>query len=137
MRPLATHAALLITAALILPGCLERRLTITSEPPGATATVNGVEIGRTPVSASFVYYGDYDVELQHQGSEPLRARATAPAPLYEYAPIDLLASALPFTLSTDVKWHYKLQPELSTAQPRPQLEQGLRERADALRDRLR
>ncbi len=128
---------LLIPAALLLPGCLERRLTITSEPPGATATVNGVEIGRTPVSASFVYYGDYDIELQHEGSEPLRARATARAPLYEYAPIDLFASALPFTLSSNIAWHYALEPERSRVLPRPQLEQGLRERAAALRDRLR
>jgi hypothetical protein len=127
---------LLITAALLLPGCLERRLTITSEPPGATATVNGVEIGRTPVSASFLYYGDYDIELQRQGSEPLRARATASAPLYEYPPIDLLASAIPATISSHIKWHYKLEPELSQTQPRPALEQALRERAAALRARL-
>jgi hypothetical protein len=131
------HASLLLTTALILPGCLERRLTLTSEPPGATATVNGVEIGRTPVSASFIYYGDYDIELQREGSEPLRARATASAPLYEYAPLDLVASAIPTTISSHVKWHYKLQPELSQTQPRPQLEQDLRERAAALRGRLR
>lgn len=131
------RCGLFIVCVLALPGCLERRMTITTEPPGATATVNGVEIGRTPVSASFVYYGRYDLELQREGCEPVRTSARASAPIYEYPPVDLVASALPTTISTEVKWHYKLEPELSVSQPRAELERGLKERAAAMRSRLR
>lgn len=112
-------------------------MTITSEPPGATAVVNGVEIGRTPVSASFVYYGKYDVELQREGYETLRTAARAVTPIYEYPPVDLLASAVPVDISNEVRWHYRLRPELSVSLPRAELERGLKERAAAMRARLR
>jgi hypothetical protein len=132
-----TRFGLLIACLLALPGCLERRMTITSEPPGATAVVNGVEIGRTPVSASFVYYGKYDVELQREGYETLRTAARAVTPIYEYPPVDLLASAVPVDISNEVRWHYRLRPELSVSLPRAELERGLKERAAAMRARLR
>ncbi len=47
-------AALLMLAALgLLSGCVERRYTIRSDPPGATVIVNGEEIGPAPASKSF------------------------------------------------------------------------------------
>jgi hypothetical protein len=39
---------LLVGGMLLLAGCVERRLTITSEPSGALVTVNSKEVGRTP-----------------------------------------------------------------------------------------
>jgi len=119
-----------------LSGCLERRMTITSEPPGASVTVNNVDVGRTPVTASFVYFGKYDVQLEHEGSEPLRVKAKASAPVYEYPPIDLVASMLPLTISTDVAWHFKLEPEQSRVQSREALEKGLLDRAGTLRKQI-
>ena len=38
-------------------GCVERRLTIRSNPPGALVYVDDYTIGVTPVSTSFIYYG--------------------------------------------------------------------------------
>ncbi len=38
------------TLALILTGCVERRYTIRSDPPGALVVVNGEEIGRAGVA---------------------------------------------------------------------------------------
>ena len=62
VRPLAGAAgALLIGLATglgSLSGCVERRYTIRTDPPGALVIVNGEEIGPTPVSRSFIYYGD-------------------------------------------------------------------------------
>ena len=37
-----------------LSGCVERRYTIRTEPPGATVIVNGEEIGPSPTSKSFI-----------------------------------------------------------------------------------
>jgi PEGA domain len=57
----------LATVLLGLCGCVERRYTIRSDPPGALAVVNGEEIGVTPVSRSFTYYGDREVTLHLDG----------------------------------------------------------------------
>ena len=62
---------LLVALALIggLAGCVERRYTIRTDPPGALAIVNDQELGVTPVSASFQYYGDRKVTLIKDGFE--------------------------------------------------------------------
>jgi hypothetical protein len=127
-------AGLGITATL--GGCLERRMTITSQPPGATVTVNDVEIGRTPVTASFVYFGKYDVQLEREGYQPLRVKAKASTPIYEYPPIDLLASAFPMIIRSDVRFHYVLEPQNSTGQAREEAERSLVERAHAFRKQV-
>lgn len=123
-------------AALVLPGCLERRLSITSEPPGALVWVNDVELGRTPVEADFVYYGEYDVRVQLEGYEPIQKRVTASQPLYEYPPIDLVAGALPVDFENIVKWHFDLQPALEQSQTPEEFERGLLERARGTREQL-
>ncbi len=123
-------------ALLALGGCLERRMTIISDPPGATVTVNDVEIGRTPVSAAFTHYGEYEVQLELEGYEPIRAKANASTPIYELVPLDLVASAMPFTLSNEVVWKYVMQPEKSSVQERGELERELLERAGNLRQKI-
>ncbi len=61
-------AALLMLVALgLLSGCVERRYTIRSDPPGATVIVNGEEIGPTPASKSFYYYGNREITLMLDG----------------------------------------------------------------------
>jgi hypothetical protein len=120
----------------VLGGCLERRMTITSEPPGATVRVNDVEVGRTPVAASFVYFGKYQVELEHEGYEPMRTKAKASTPIYEYPPIDLLASALPMNITSEVKWHFVMQPDAMKQQPQEQADAALLQRAAELRKQV-
>ena len=53
-------------------GCVERRYTIRSDPPGALVVVNGDEIGPAPVSRNFIFYGYRDIRLQREGYEPLK-----------------------------------------------------------------
>ena len=68
--PVAGRRALLLGLAVGaggLPGCVERRYTIRTDPPGALAIVNGEEIGPTPVSRSFTYYGDREITLMLDG----------------------------------------------------------------------
>lgn len=113
-------------------GCMSRRVSITSEPSGASVTVNDVEIGRTPVEADFTFYGVYDVLVSKDGFEPLRTKARARAPLYEYPPVDLAASAT--GAEKVVRWHFALMPALERKLSPEEFERGLMERARALRD---
>lgn len=136
--PRATLPALcaLLSPLALCGGCLDRTLIITSDPPGANVTVNDVEVGRTPVEASFTYYGTYDVLLTLEGHEPLRTRATARAPVYEYPPVDLIAEAVPARVRSEVRWHFTLQPSPEASVPATRLEADVAERARALRERL-
>ena len=123
---------LCILCGWVLPGCLSRRVSITSEPSGATVWMNDVEVGRTPVEAQFLYYGTYDVKVELDGFEPLRTRARARTPIYEYPPLDLAANAVPGAESV-VKWHFTLTPAMERTLTKEALEAGMLERAKALR----
>src|SRR3954462_11401197 len=90
--------------AVGLGGCLERRVSISSDPSGAVVYANDVELGRTPLEAAFTYYGTYDVRVEKEGFEPRGVRAKARAPIYESPPVDLLATAAPFRIETVVRW---------------------------------
>ncbi len=100
----------LILLTPVLGGCLERTVTITSEPPGALVVLNDEEIGRTPVETGFRYFGVYDVRLQREGFEPLTTEKEAVAPIWEYPGIDLLAIAAPWRVKTHLTWHFDLEP---------------------------
>jgi hypothetical protein len=117
---------------LVLPGCLTRRITITSNPSGATVWLNDAEVGRTPLSTDFIYYGDYDVRVKLEGYEPINQRMTAQAPIQEIPPFDLLAEAFPSKIDHQVKWHFDLVPALEASMPREQYEKELLERATDL-----
>jgi hypothetical protein len=111
LRRAATAACLAVAVVLAAGGCLERTVSITSDPPGAIVRMNDVEVGRTPITTEFTYYGVYDVRLNREGQEPLRVNQRAWAPIYEYPPFDLVATILPVPIRTKLQWHYELEPE--------------------------
>ena len=126
----------LIVVSLAFPGCLHRRIRITSEPPGARVWVNDVEIGVTPAETDFVYYGVYDVRLDHPEFEPLMTSREAGAPIWEYPGIDLLAEIAPVNIEHTVDWHFDLVPAPETYADADVLDAELIERARATRSRL-
>ena len=106
-----TRALLLLVCVLVLaPGCVQRRIHVTSEPSGALVHLNDEEVGRTPVTVPFTHYGTYDVRLALAGHEPLWTTAKAQAPWWEYPGPDLIAEAIPNGRS-DVRWHFTLEPQ--------------------------
>src|SRR5947209_6545212 len=60
-------ACVVLAGASVCAGCVERRYTLRTDPPGALAIVNGEEIGPTPVSRSFTYYGDREITFLRDG----------------------------------------------------------------------
>lgn len=128
-EPRARAGALLVALAAmaILSGCSSRTIIVTSEPPGAQVTLNGIEVGTTPLEVGFRYYGQYDLRLAKDGYEPIAAAPWANAPWYEYPPIDFLL--LPVPMRTTVRWHYELAPASVEAASRDELI----ERAEVMR----
>jgi hypothetical protein len=121
----------MLPCTLALSGCIDRRLTITSEPSGAIVWLNDAEIGRTPITTRFTWYGEYDVRLRLEGHEPIATSRGTRMPIYEVPPIDLFASALP--IRTRRHWHFDLAP---LPAPSPEAEAQLQERAREFRGQL-
>jgi len=72
-------------------GCVQRRFTIRSNPPGALVYIDDYEIGTTPVSTDFVYYGTRKVRLVKDGYETLTVLQPVPAPWWQIPPLDFVS----------------------------------------------
>ncbi len=107
MRSLS--AMLVVGVSLAVGGCLEREMTITSEPAGALVYVSDVEVGRTPVTLPFTWYGDYEIIVRMDGYETLKTHARIYPPPQETPPLDLLAEIAPWTFTDRRYLHFELE----------------------------
>lgn len=82
---------LVVAMAVAATGCVKRRMTVRSNPPGARVFVDNQEIGVTPVSTSFVYYAPRKIQLIKEGYETLTVMHRFDAPWYEYPPLDFIS----------------------------------------------
>ena len=73
-----------------LAGCVQRRMTVRSNPPGALVYVDDYQIGTTPVSTDFIYYGTRKIRLVKDGYETLTVRQPFPLPWYQVFPLDFV-----------------------------------------------
>lgn len=85
---------LLLITLLLTPGCVRRRLTIRSNPPGALVYVDDTQIGTTPVSTAFTYYGTRKIKLIKDGFETLTTEQKIDPPWYEITPLDFVSENL-------------------------------------------
>ncbi len=98
------------TLSLGAIGCVERTVSIDTDPPGALVWLNDREVGRTPLTVHFVYYGTYDVRLELDGYEPMMTFGDARAPLWDMPGPDFVAELSPIPLRSEIHWHYVMQP---------------------------
>lgn len=127
---------LALLSMLVLAGCAERRIRVTSTPPGARVWLNNEDIGRTPAEVRFTFYGSYDLSLELDGYEPYHAEHVAHAPVYEYPGPDLIASAIPARISHSVEWHVDLTPTPESTLDPETVRVQLIDRAAQLRERV-
>ena len=127
------QALLLLFAGIgALSGCVERRYTIRTDPPGATVVVNGEEIGPSPASKSFVYYGDRKISLIKDGYQTKTLIQPIKAPWWDnYVTEFFTENVIPVSIRDEREFTYKLEPFKMT----PQGE--LRDRAESLRSDAR
>ena len=121
-----------VLGALCAGGCMQRTLTVRSDPPDALVYLNDLEVGRTPITRSFVWYGTYDVELRKEGFESIKTTANVWAPWWQWVPIDFAAEILPLHLHDERVLTYSLKP----ASTQPVDPDRLMMRAEDMRDRL-
>ena len=122
-------ACLILT--LLVSGCVERRLTINTEPQGATVVLNDEEIGQSPVTVPFNWYGDYSVRINKDGFETLNTHKKLKRPWYDYFPFDFFAQFVnPKRTVDSYEWTFKL------AQRQQPVRESLIQKAEELKKQL-
>lgn len=106
-------------AGVMAGGCVERKLTLTSEPSGALVFMNDKEIGRTPMETDFVWYGKYDVQVRKEGYLTFDKPQRLKTPWWQIPPIDLFAELMPWHPTDRQALHFQLTPR-PTTEPSPE-----------------
>jgi len=94
-------------------------MTIRSDPPGAMIAVDQRELGTTPLSVPFTYYGTRNFVVTKDDHETVMASRTFRPPWYEYPPLDFIAENLwPFEIRDERLIEFQLTPKANVA-PEP------------------
>lgn len=102
---------LLILLMLTSVGCMQRRMTIRSNPPGALVYVDDVEVGYSPVSIPFTYYGTRTIRLEKDRFQTVEVQQNFQAPWYQIPPFDFVADILvPYEIRDEREVRVDLQP---------------------------
>ena len=75
-------------------GCIRKRMTVRTSPPGAMAYIDKNPIGLTPVSTSFTYYGTRNIELVRDGYRTEKFLRRINPPWYAIPPLDFFSETL-------------------------------------------
>jgi len=93
-------------------GCVQRRMIVRSNPPGATVYVDDYEVGTTPAAVNFVYYGTRKIRLVKDGYETLTVMQDMPIPWHQYPPIDFVTeNVLPGEVRDTREYSFTLTPQ--------------------------
>jgi hypothetical protein len=129
MKPYRTIFAGLVILISLCTGCIRRTIMVQTDPPGALIHLNDQEIGRSPVTVPFTFYGTYDVRIEKQGFATMQTAGVAEGPWWEAPIVDLIAE-LGEDRVVQIQWNYKLKKtDLSDTK-------GLLDRAIQLRRQL-
>jgi hypothetical protein len=102
-------STILLLLVLSASGCVERELTINTEPNGATVFLNDEQIGQSPVTTDFNWYGDYKVRISKPGYDTLKTHRELKAPWYDCFPFDFFAQVLyPGKIVDTYEWTFEL-----------------------------
>jgi PEGA domain len=94
-------------------GCVRRRMTVRTSPPGAMVYVDHQSIGTTPVSANFTYYGTRQFEIIKDGYRTEKFLRKFNPPWYQWPVFDFIAESIwPFEKRDERILDVQLTPEV-------------------------
>lgn len=106
-------ALLAVVVCLAATGCVQRRMMIRSNPPGAVVYVDNYEIGTTPIATNFIYYGTRQIRLVKDGYETLTVEQPVPPPWYQIPPLDFVTeNMVPGEIRDRREFTYQLVPQM-------------------------
>ena len=101
-----------LVAVLAVSGCVERKLTINTEPQGALVMLNDEEIGESPTTVNFEWYGHYNIRISKEGYETLSTHRELKSPLHDEFPFDFFAQVInPNRIVDSYEWTFELSPK--------------------------
>ena len=131
MSPACLYRTAVLFAVLqsvALTGCVRRRLTVRTDQPGATISVDNQVIGTSTASTPFTYYGTREVRIEKDNFKTETIRRNIKPPWYQYPVIDVIAESFwPGEIRDERIIDVQLVPE-TIAEPTE-----IMERADSLR----
>ncbi len=131
-RSAVTGMLLATSAVLACGGCVRRRLTVRTSPPGAVISVDNQLIGTSPAASSFTYYGTREIRIQKDGYRTETVKRTINPPWYQYPVLDFVTETLwPWEIRDERIIDVELVPE--TLEPA----ENVLMRADQLRTQSR
>jgi hypothetical protein len=95
-------------------GCVHRRMTIQTSPPGALIKVDGKDVGYSPTSVDFTWYGQREIQALKDGYETQTQLVDINAPWYQKFPLDFISDNF---LGTHVRDHRQFTMQLQPVQP--------------------
>ncbi len=75
-------------------GCIRKRMTVRTSPPGAMVYVDRQPIGLSPVSTNYTYYGTRNFEIVRDGYRTERFLRRFNPPWYAIPPLDFVSESL-------------------------------------------
>ena len=98
-------------------GCIRRRITIDSNPRGAMVYIDQHQLGRTPISTDFTYYGTRNIRLELDHYQTLHVRQEVRPPWYQYPVLDFFSETFsPGEIKDQHTWTYNLVPQTLASQ---------------------
>ncbi|HUW57985.1 MAG TPA: PEGA domain-containing protein [Planctomycetota bacterium] len=105
-----TGVVLILVLSTALCGCVERKLTVTSTPPGAKVYLDDEPKGETPVTFRFNFHGHRTFKLKKDGYRVCEEVKWVRPPFWEYPVLDAIADLTPIPLEDHKKFHFELEP---------------------------
>lgn len=88
-------------------------MLIRTDPPGAMVYVDDYELGTTPISTNFTYYGTRKIRLVKDGFKTKTIMQPIPPPWYQIPPLDFVSENLVLRRIEDHRTlSYQLEPEV-------------------------
>jgi hypothetical protein len=98
---------------VIVPGCVHRRATIRTDPPGALISVGEREIGYSPASFDFTWYGTEEVTIRRDGYEMESHYIKLRRPWWQVPPLDFVTdNLLPGRVQDRQEFDFQLRPRV-------------------------
>ncbi|MFO0429508.1 MAG: PEGA domain-containing protein [Planctomyces sp.] len=106
------HLLVLLILVVSQTGCVHRRFTVNTNPPGALVRVDGKDIGYSPASVDFTWYGTREIQLLKDGYETRTELTSIPAPWYQVFPLDFFSDNFLGTHTSDHRqFNFQLTPK--------------------------
>ena len=122
----------IVSTLLMQVGCVKRRMTVRTVPAGATVYIDQQEVGTSPVSVPFTYYGTREFTIEKDGFQTIKQLQRVRPPWYQIPPLDFVSENLwPRKIRDERIIDFQLQPQLPTD------ERQLQINAEQLRNNVR